>query len=236
MQLKNYSLRHIVSLIIPALWLSLYGCDIGQDNEDPAVKSQDLRTAAVEYINEHDYLHAEQVLSEIIPLDQQLQQWNRLAEDRSTTAKIQASLGLFSAAIENYTEAWKYYRQVGDHAAEVRSMNALGNLSVGLGDFENGINMLSDALEVSKLSSNNEPDPETSMNLGNAFLRSGQYESALDQFAAALAVFNKRRYSPAIVRALSRVGYTYGKLGKRAEALGAYATVENIISPCQTLL
>ncbi|MGA9407296.1 MAG: CHAT domain-containing protein [Bacteroidota bacterium] len=228
--MKNYSLRHIVSLIIPALWLSLYGCDIGQDNEDPVVKSQDLRTAAVEYINEHDYLHAEQVLSEIIPLDQQLQQWNRLAEDRSTTAKIQASLGLFSAAIENYTEAWKYYRQVGDHAAEVRSMNALGNLSVGLGDFENGINMLSDALEVSKLSSNNEPDPETSMNLGNAFLRSGQYESALDQFAAALAVFNKRRYSPAIVRALSRVGYTYGKLGKRAEALGAYATVENIIN------
>jgi tetratricopeptide (TPR) repeat protein len=235
-QLKNYPLRQIISFLLSAVWLSLGGCDIGQDNEDPSVKSQELRTKAVEYLNGHDYLHAEQLLSEILPLDQQLQHWDRLAEDRSTAAKIEASLGFFSSAIENNTEAWKYYRQVGDHAAEVRSMNAVGNLSIGLGDFEKGIDILSDALDVSKLSSNNEPDPETSMNLGNAFFWSGQYENALDQFASALAVFNKRRYSPAIVRALSRVGSTYAKLGKREEALGAYATVENIVSSAPNVI
>ena len=229
-QLKNYSRRQIISFLLSAVLLLLGGCDIGQDNEDPAVKSQELRTKAVECINGHDYLHAEQLLSETLPLDQQLQHWDRLAEDQSTAAKVEASLGFFSSAIENNTEAWKYYRQVGDHAAEVRSMNAVGNLFIGLGDFEKGINILNDALDVSKLSSNNEPDPETSMNLGNAFFWSGQYENALDQFASALAIFNKRRYSPAIVRALSRVGSTYAKLGRREEALGAYATVENIVS------
>ncbi len=170
----NYPLRQIISFLLSAVWLALGGCDIGRDNEDPAVKSQELRTKAVEYINGHDYLRAEQLFSEILPLDQQLQQWDRLAEDRSTAAKNEASLGLFSRAIDNNTDAWKYYRQVADHAAEVRSMNAVGNLTIGLGDFEKGINILSDALEVSKLSSNNEPDPETSMNLGNAFFWSGQ--------------------------------------------------------------
>ena len=229
-QLKNYSLRQIISFLLSAVLLLLGGCDIGQDNKDPAVKSQELRTKAVEYMNGHDYLHAEQLLSETLPLDQKLQHWDRLAEDQSTAAKVEASLGFFSSAIENNTEAWKYYRQVGDHAAEVRSMNAVGNLFIGLGDFEKGINILNDALDVSKLSSNNEPDPETSMNLGNAFFWSGQYENALDRFASALAIFNKRRYSPAIVRALSRVGSTYAKLGRREEALGAYATVENIVS------
>ena len=228
-QLKNYSLRQIISFLLSAVLLLLGGCDIGQDNKDPAVKSQELRTKAVECINGHDYLHAEQLLSETLPLDQQLQHWDRLAEDQSTAAKVETSLGFFSSAIENNTEAWKYYRQVGDHAAEVRSMNAIGNLFIGLGDFEKGINILNDALDVSKLSSNNEPDPETSMNLGNAFFWSGQYENALDRFASALAIFNKRRYSPAIVRALSRVGSTYAKLGRREEALGAYATVENIV-------
>jgi tetratricopeptide (TPR) repeat protein len=229
-QLKNYSLRQIISFLLSAVLLLLGGCDIGQDNKDPAVKSQELRTKAVEYMNGHDYLHAEQLLSETLPLDQQLQHWDRLAEDQSTAAKVEASLGFFSSAIENNTEAWKYYRQVGDHAAEVRSMNAVGNLFIGLGDFEKGINILNDALDVSKLSSNNEPDPETSMNLGNAFFWSGQYENALDRFASALAIFNKRRYSPAIVRALSRVGSTYAKLGRKEEALGAYATIENIVS------
>ena len=57
----------------------------------------------------------------------------------------------------------------------------------------------------------------------------GSTENALDQFASAVAIFNKRRYSPAIVRALSRVGYTYAKLGRREEALGTFATVENIV-------
>jgi tetratricopeptide (TPR) repeat protein len=229
-QLKNYPLRQIISFLLSAVLLLLGGCDIGQDNEDPAVKSQELRTKAVECINGHDYLHAEQLLSETLPLDQKLQHWDRLAEDQSTAAKVEASLGFFSSAIENNTEAWKYYRQVGDHAAEVRSMNAVGNLFIGLGDFEKGINILNDALDVGKLSSNNEPDPETSMNLGDAFFWSGQYENALDRFASALAIFNKRRYSPAIVRALSRVGSTYAKLGRKEEALGAYATIENIVS------
>jgi len=229
-ELKAHHLRRILLIALSAVWLSLCGCDIGQDNEDPAVKSQELRREAVEYINGHDNFHAEQLFSEILPLDQQLQQWDRMAEDRSSAAKVETSLGLFSSAIENNTEAWKYYRQVADHAAEVRSMNAVGNLSIGLGDFEKGISILSDALAVSKLSSNNEPDPETSINLGNAFLWSGQYENALDQFASALAIFNKRRYSPAIVRAMSRVGYAYAKLGRRGEALGAYATIENIVS------
>ncbi|MGA7159437.1 MAG: CHAT domain-containing protein [Bacteroidota bacterium] len=217
-------------LLLSAAALSLGGCDIGQDNGDPVVKSSELRAEVVEYVNTHDYLHAEKLLTEILPLDQQLQQWNRLAEDRSTVARIQASLGLFSNAIENNSEARTYYRQVGDHAAEVRSMDAIGDLYVGLGDFENGIDVLKDALAVSKLSSNNEPDPETSMNLGNAFLWSGQYENARDQFVSALAIFNKRRYSPAIVRALSRVGFTDAKLGRQEEALGTYATVENIVS------
>ncbi len=228
-QLKNYSIRQIISFLLSTVLLSLGGCDIGEDNEDPAVKSQELRTKAVECINMHDNLHAEELFSEILPLDQQLQQWDKLAEDRSTEAKVEASLGLFSSAIENNTEAWKYYRQVGNHAAEVRSMNAVGNLSISLGDVEKGVNILTDALDVSKLVSNNEPDPETSMNLGNAFLWTGQYENALDQFASAVAIFNKRRYSPAIVRALSRVGYTYAKLGRREEALGTFATVENIV-------
>ena len=174
-QLKNYSIRQIISFLLSTVLLSLGGCDIGEDNEDPAVKSQELRTKAVECINMHDNLHAEELFSEILPLDQQLQQWDKLAEDRSTEAKVEASLGLFSSAIENNTEAWKYYRQVGNHAAEVRSMNAVGNLSISLGDVEKGVNILTDALDVSKLVSNNEPDPETSMNLGNAFLWTGQY-------------------------------------------------------------
>ena len=229
-QLKNYPLQKTAAFFFSAMLLSINGCDIGQDNEDPAVKAQELRPKAAEFANGRDYLHAEELYSQILPLDQQLQQWDKLAEDRSNAAKAEAALGLFSSAIENNTEAWKYYRQAGDGAAEVRSMNALGNLSIGLGDFEKGINLLTDAIAVSKLSSNNEADPETSMNLGNAYLWSGQPASALDQFASALAIYNKRRYSAGIVRALSRVGYAYAKLGRRGEALGAFATVDNILS------
>jgi len=228
--LKNNPLRKIAAFVLSAVCLLLGGCDIGQDNEDPAQKAQELRSKAGEFINARDFLHAEELYSEILPLDQQLQQWDRLAEDRSNDAKVESSLGLFSSAIENNTEAWKYYRQAGDHAAEVRSMNAVANLSIGLGDFEKGINILHDAIDVSKLSTNNEADPETSINLGNAYLWLGQPANALDQFASALAVFNKRRNSSAIMRALLRVGYAYARLGRREEALGAFATVENILS------
>ena len=217
------------------MWLSLGGCDIGQDNEDPAVKSQELRTKAVEYINGHDYLHAEQLFSEILPLDQQLQQWDRLAEDRSTAAKVEASLGLFSSAIENNTEAWKYYRQVGDHAAEVRSMNAVGNLSIGLGDFEKGINILSDALEVSKLSSNNEPDPETSMNLGNAFFWSGQYENALDQFDVSTGDLQQTKILPCHRKSAVACRLYIRQAWKKRRGTGSVCDRTRILSaPCPT--
>ncbi len=229
-QLKYTPFQTIAAFFFSAVLIFLCGCDLGEDNEDPALRAQELRSKAVEFINARDFLHAEELYSEILPLDQQLQQWDRLAEDRTNAARAEASLGRFAAAIENDTEAWKDYRQVGDHAAEVRSMNAVGNLSIGLGDFEQGMNILADAIAVSKVSSNNEADPETCMNLGNAYLWSGQPAGALDQFASALAIFNKRRYSSAIVRALSRTGYAYAKLGRKEEAIGAFATVENIIS------
>ena len=216
--------------MIPAAALMLGGCNVGEDNEDPAVRSQELRSKAAEEAGAHDFLHEEEHLTQLFPIDQQMQQWERLAEDRAAAAKVETSLGLFSAATENYSEAWKYYRESGNHAAEVRMMNAVGILSVELGDFEQGIGMLADALDVSKLASNNEPDPETSMNLGNAYCWSGQYENALAQFTSALAVFNKRRSSPSVVRALSGVGYADARLGKRDEALTAFATVENIVS------
>src|SRR5512140_1271413 len=96
---------------------------------------------------------ARSALSRVLPLDQELQQWDRLAEDRTTLARVQTSLGFFSAAIDNNLEAWKYYRQLGDHESEIRIMNAIGNLYVGLGDFERGTAFLSDAVDVSKLAS-----------------------------------------------------------------------------------
>jgi tetratricopeptide (TPR) repeat protein len=115
-------------------------------------------------------------------------------------------------------------------------MNGIGNFYVGMGDFEQGADLLKDAVDVSRLSSNDEPDPETCMNLGNAYLWSGQHENALNQFAAALAVFNKRGYAPAIVRALSRVGRAYAELGRRDEALGTYTTIENMVSAVANVL
>ena len=234
--MKTYSTLRIAALIIPAALLTLGGCNIGEDNEDPAVRSQELRSKAAEEAGARDYLHAEQHLTQLFPLDQQLQQWERLAEDRAAAAKVETSLGLFSSAIDNYSEALKYYRQSGGHAAEIRMMNGVGMLSVELGDFEEGIGMLADALDVSRLAFNNEPDPETSMDLGDAYFWSGQYDDALAQFTSALGVFNKRRSSAAVVRALSRVGCTDAKLGKREEALAAFATVENIVGSVPNVL
>ena len=212
------------------------GCDLSQDNEDPAAKAQRLRSEAGQSLAQHDDLLAEQLLSQVLPLDQQLQQSDRLAEDQATAARVQMSLGLFRSGLDNYEAAWKHYRQVGDHTAEIRAMNGIGNFYVGMGDFEQGIDLLKDAVDVSKLSSSNEPDPETCMNLGNAFLWSGQYENALNQFAAALGTFNKRRYPPAIVRAMSRIGYAYAKLGMRDEALGTYSSIENMLASVQNVL
>ena len=226
------------SLLASAFFLIVFlaGCDLTGDNEDPATKAQRLRAEAGQYLAQHDDYHAEQLLSQILPLDQQLQQWDRLAEDQFAAARVQATLGLFPSALDNYEAAWKHYRQVGDHGAEIRAMNGIGNFYVGMGDFEQGIDLLKDAVDVSRLSSNNEPDPETCMNLGNAYMWSGQYENALNQFASALGSFNKRRYPPAIVRAMSKIGYAYAKLGMRGEALGTYSSIENMLASVQNVL
>jgi tetratricopeptide (TPR) repeat protein len=210
--------------------LFLTCCDLGQENEDPKVQSQRLRGEAVQNINQRNYLRAEQLLSQTLPLDQELQQWDRLAEDRATLARVQTSVGMFSSAIGNYVEAWKYYRQISDNVTEIRLMNGIGNIYIGLGDFEKGIGFLSDAVDVSRLASNGETDPESNMNLGNAYMWSGQYESALDQFTLALTGFNKRKYAPAVVRALSRIGYVSSKLGMREASLDAFSNVEKILA------
>jgi tetratricopeptide (TPR) repeat protein len=216
--------------VLAGALLFFVGCDIGQDSEDAKTKSLRLRTEAVQRINQHDYLRGERLLSQILPLDQELQQLDRLAEDRSALAKTQTSLGMFLSAIENYVEAWSYYRQMRDHATEIRLMNALGTMYVGLGDFEKGVGFLHDAIEVGKLSLNGEADPETHMDLGDAYLWSGQYEAAVEQFTAAFEIFNKRAYAPAIVRALSRMGTASARRGKREEALDAFLNVEKILA------
>src|SRR5450759_5308368 len=173
MSFRKNSRRQLCTFGMTASLLFLTCCDLGQENEDPKAQSQRLRTESVQSINQRNYLQAEQLLSQTLPLDQELQQWDRLAEDRATLARVQTSVGLFSSAIGNYVEAWKYYRQIGDNATEIRLMNGIGNIYVGLGDFEKGIGFLSDAVEVSRLASNGETDPESNMNLGNAYTWSG---------------------------------------------------------------
>jgi len=234
--LPHFPRHRIVAFALTALILVASGCDTSRDNEDPAAKSMRLRTEVGKSLSQHDNLHAEQLLEELLPLDQSLQQWDRLAEDQLNAAKVQVPLGLFSEALENFTAALNHYRQVGDHATEIRTMNGIAGVYIGLGEFEKGIGTLKEALDVSRLASNNESDPETSMNLGDAYLLTGQNELALNQFMSALAVFNKRKYPPAIVRALSRVGYAYAKLGRRDEALGTFSTVETMVSAVANVL
>jgi len=129
-QLKNYSLRQIISFLLSAVLLLLGGCDIGQDNKDPAVKSQELRTKAVEYMNGHDYLHAEQLLSETLRWTNSFSigtGWQKISPLRQKL-KLPSD---FSSAIEIIPRRGSTTGQVGDHAAEVRSMNAVGNLFIG---------------------------------------------------------------------------------------------------------
>ncbi|HTX19240.1 MAG TPA: tetratricopeptide repeat protein [Bacteroidota bacterium] len=209
---------------------------MSQDNEEPAAKAQRLRTEAGEKLAQHDALPAEQLLSQVIPLDRKLQQWDRLAEDQAAIAKVQVSLGLFTSALENYEAAWNRYRQTGDHAAEVRVMNGIGNFYVGMGEFERGASILKEALDLSRIANNDEPDGETAMSLGDAYERAGEHDDALNAYASALAVFNKRRYSPAIVRAQSRIGLAYAELGRRDEALGTYSTIETVLASVENVL
>lgn len=218
--------------ILPALT----GCNIGQENEEPAAKSQRLRTEAVQHVNGHDYLAAERLLSQLPPLDETLQQADRLAEDRASLARVQTSLGMFSSAIENYIEAWTYYRQIGDHTSEIRLMDAVGNLYYELGDVEKGIGFLKDAVEVSKLASGGNPDPEASLCLGDAYAWSGQHEAALAQFSSAYYTFVKRPYAPAVVRALSRVGLASARLNKRQEATETLVDIEKILATVPNVL
>ena len=234
--LRDHPIRKIFPFVLPVLLVAMISCDIGEDNEDPATKSQRLRTEAAQASAQHADFRAEQLFSRLLPLDCELQQWDRLAEDQAAAARVQGSLGLFSSGLENYTSALNHYRQVGDHTMEVRLLNGIGSIRIGLGDFEKGIGILNEALSLSKLNSNSEPDPETCMNLGNAYMLTAQYEKGLDQFAAALAIFTKRKYPPAVVRAMCRIGAAYARLGRQEEALGTYSTVEHMVSGVPNVL
>ena len=222
--------------ILPFLIILLFfgHCNLGDDNEDPREKSQRLRSEVAELMSQREYSRAEESLSEVLLLDAGLQQPDKLAGDRFTAAKVEYSLGFFSRSIENYTHALQYYRESGDHATEVLILNALGNLHIGLGEFETGIGLLTDAWGASKVSTAG--DAETAMNLGNAYALTGQYEKALEQYTTAASLYAGRNYAPTTARALSRVGYISARLGMRNEALATYATVENLVGSSVNVL
>ncbi len=231
----SYSSLRRLGVFASLTTLLLFGhCNLGNDNEDPRTKSQRLRTEAAELISRHEYLRAEESLSEVLLLDEELQQWDKLAGDRFTAAKVECYLGFFSRSIEHYTQAMQFSREAGDHATEILILNALGNLHVGLGEFETGIGLLTDAWGVSKLSTAG--DAETAMNLGDAYVLTTQNEKALEQYSTAASLYAGRNYAPTTAGALSRVGYVSAKLGMRNEALTAYAAAENLVGSTVNVL
>jgi diguanylate cyclase (GGDEF)-like protein len=102
------------------------------------------------------------------------------------------------------------------------SLCMMGETSWMLGEFEDSISYLLEAIEISKIINTREYETKALIILGNICYDSNDLEKALEYYMESLKIAEKCEYEPQRANALNNIGEIYRKLGAYEDALKCY--------------
>ncbi|MCX6137346.1 MAG: CHAT domain-containing protein [Ignavibacteriales bacterium] len=191
------------------------------------------RTEAAQRTASGQLLAGEQLLRNVVEADSILQDSHRLATDRLALARLEISLGKYSASAVQSFAAWQLFREIGNHANEIASMHLLARASMLSGDLEKCLALIYDALTMSRVYSEPSAEAATLELLALAHRRHRELGRSLSDLQSAALVYEKLNDRASLCRSLSAAGYAAAQLGHQEE-MRKYFSRTSLLLPSLT--
>lgn len=161
--------------------------------------------------------------------------WTDLATDANfLLGEIFVQEGLRRQAVDAFAHAYDLSRRAGDRARGVRSLNALANVLLDVGDHDRAFDASAQALRLARSLGDLHAQTTALNNVGEAHRLSGRYQAAMDAYTEALGLARRAgtaREQAAILEnmatAVRRQGQLEAAAGHYAEALAAARATGN---------
>jgi tetratricopeptide (TPR) repeat protein len=155
-----------------------------------------------------------------------------LARALSAAASISVSLGDYSVAIQNATEAIAVMTNLKDDAAISPNYTTLGLAHLYLGNYNEALSNYEKALNLDRQHHNADNEVTLENNIGNVFYFQGRYQDALRAYQGALERLNtagEQRWVPQRRQlTVANLAVLYQRLGKDQTALELYRQLTGI--------
>ncbi|MBI4587954.1 MAG: tetratricopeptide repeat protein [Candidatus Rokubacteria bacterium] len=148
---------------------------------------------------------------------------NDLAADAHfLLGEIFAQEGLARQAAEAFVQAYALSRRAGDRARGVRSLNALANILLDLGDHDRAFEASAQALRLARSLGDLRAQSTALNNVGETHRFSGRYGAAMDAYTEALSLARRAGTSRDVAVILENMASTARRQGQLEAAGGHY--------------
>lgn len=154
----------------------------------------------------------------------QRSRWNDLATDAHfLLGEIFRQEGLPRQAADAFVRAYDLSRRGGDRARGVRSLNALANTLLDLGDYDRAFEVSAEALKLARSIGDLRAQTIALNNVGETHRLSGRYEAAMDAYTEALSLARRAGTPQDAAVILENMASTARRQGQMEAAAGYYA-------------
>ena len=154
----------------------------------------------------------------------QRSRWNDLATDAHfLLGEIFSQEGLPRQAADAFVHAYDLSRQAGDRARGVRSLNALANTLLDLGDYDRAFQASAEALKLARGLGDLRAQSRALNNVGETHRLSGRYQAAMDAYKEALSLARQAGTPRDATVILENMASTARRQGQMEAAAGYYA-------------
>ncbi len=204
----------------------LTGCS--HENHEPAEQAKHLRAEAVRFEAQEQFVSAEKLYAQIVPLDRQLGSAVILAADLSTLARLQSLNGNFSSALSNFNDALAQYQLLGDQSSQLHTMLALGHVNLMLDQLPDAIHWYQESLTFAKLFLDTLGVAQANEELGEALKFSRRFTASIHYYDTAFKAYTSRSDSAGMLRTLTQLGTCWAALHANDESRDAFSEASEI--------
>jgi len=150
--------------------------------------------------------------------------WNDLAADADfLLGEIFVQEGLPRQAADAFVHAYDLSRRSGDRPRGVRSLNALANVLLDIGDYDRAFEVSAESLKLARSLGDLRAQALALNNVGETHRFSGRYEAAMDAYKEALSLARRAGTPRDAAVILENMASTARRQGQMEAAAGYYA-------------
>ena len=146
------------------------------------------------------------------------------------------SLGNTEDASENYQEALRIAKQVGDNLSEAKAYGGLGLINDYLGDYKKAIEFHQQNLSIARKVGNKNLEGMAYLNLGNAYCSLGDLKTAIEFYQQALGIAKDVGKKDSQAMACANLGLAYFDCGDVSRGEDCYESSVKLFDEMRALL